>query len=159
MQSETVLDGTVRYRLVHLTFGPAEKLGLDIGIFTPAEGGPFPAIILQGGTPPGGTGCCRDCPRDRIREAAKTYCCWWSGPAAAPPVSDTAGATASTRPAGRGLPATAESMANQRADVFRRGYALVIFNPNDCAEDTTLRNPDGSWAFRNTRFYPAYPGL
>src|SRR5690349_3555091 len=55
VQSETVLDGTVQYRLVHLTFGPAEKLGLDIGIFTPVEGGPFPAIILQGGTPPGGT--------------------------------------------------------------------------------------------------------
>jgi len=41
---------------------------------------------------------------------------------------------------------------------LRRGYALVMFNPNDCAEDTTLRNLDGSWAFRNTRFYPAYPG-
>ncbi len=39
-----------------------------------------------------------------------------------------------------------------------RGYALVMFNPNDCAEDTTLRNEDGSWAFRNTRFFPAYPG-
>jgi hypothetical protein len=34
----------------------------------------------------------------------------------------------------------------------------VVYNPNDCAEDTTLRNPDGSWAFRNTRFFPAYPG-
>ena len=56
VKSETVLDGTVNYRLVHLTFGPAEKLGLDIGIFTPAEGGPFPAIILQGGTPPGAHG-------------------------------------------------------------------------------------------------------
>ena len=33
-----------------------------------------------------------------------------------------------------------------------------MFNNNDCAEDTTLRNADGSWAFRNTRFYPAYPG-
>ena len=42
--------------------------------------------------------------------------------------------------------------------MFRRGYALVVFNPNDCAEDTTLRNADGSWAFRTTRFYPAYPG-
>jgi hypothetical protein len=49
-------------------------------------------------------------------------------------------------------------MAAQRADVFKRGYALVLFNPNDCAEDTTLRNLDGSWAFRNTRFFPAYPG-
>jgi hypothetical protein len=55
-------------------------------------------------------------------------------------------------------PATAESMASRFADVFRRGYALVVFNPNDCAEDTTLRNEDGGWAFRNTRFYPAYPG-
>ena len=41
---------------------------------------------------------------------------------------------------------------------MKRGYAVVLFNPNDCAEDTTLRNMDGSWAFRNTRFFPAYPG-
>ncbi len=34
----------------------------------------------------------------------------------------------------------------------------MVFNNNDCAEDTTLRNADGSWAFRNSRFYPAYPG-
>jgi hypothetical protein len=32
-----------------------------------------------------------------------------------------------------------------------------MFNPNDCAEDTTLRNLDGGWSFRNTRFFPAYP--
>jgi hypothetical protein len=56
-----------------------------------------------------------------------------------------------------GGPVTAQALAKQRADVFQRGYALVVFNPNDCAEDTTLRNPDGSWAFRNTRFFPAYP--
>jgi len=51
--NETVLDGTVKYRLVHLTFGPGEKLFLDIGIFTRAQGGPFPAIIYQTATPPG----------------------------------------------------------------------------------------------------------
>lgn len=55
VQSELVLDGTVRYRLVRLTFGPTSSLSLDVGIFTPVEGGPFPAVILQGGTPPGGT--------------------------------------------------------------------------------------------------------
>lgn len=33
-----------------------------------------------------------------------------------------------------------------------------MFNPNDCAGDTTLRNMDGSWPFRNSRFYTAYPG-
>ena len=54
IHSELVLDGTVRYRLVRLTFGPRSQLSLDIGVFTPVEGGPFPAVILQGGTPPGG---------------------------------------------------------------------------------------------------------
>src|SRR4051812_16444255 len=46
LRSELVLDGAVRYRLVRLTFGPARKLSLEIGIFTPAQGGPFPAVIL-----------------------------------------------------------------------------------------------------------------
>ncbi len=55
IHSELVLDGTVKYRLVRLTFGPKSQLGLDIGVFTPVTGGPFPAVILQGGTPPGGT--------------------------------------------------------------------------------------------------------
>jgi hypothetical protein len=45
----------VKYRLVHLTFGPEEKLSLDIGIFMPTTGGPFSAVIAPGGTPPGAT--------------------------------------------------------------------------------------------------------
>ncbi len=147
--SETVLDGTVRYRLVHLTFGPGRQLGLDIGIFTPVQGGPFPAIILQGGTPPGGTALPR-LPQGPNQGRGEDVLLM-VGPAPA--------AAAGARPGGRGPgTATAESMAGQRSDVFRRGYALVLFNPNDCAEDTTLRNEDGSWAFRNTRFFPAYPG-
>jgi hypothetical protein len=159
LKSETVLDGAVRYRLVHLSFGPSEKLALDVGIFTPGQGGPFPAIILQGGTPPGGTVLPRLPQGPNQGRGEDVLLLVGQGPVPIPPVSDTAGATASTRPAGRGFPQpTAESMAAQRADLFRRGYALVIFNPNDCAEDTTLRNQDGSWAFRNTRFYPAYPG-
>jgi hypothetical protein len=158
LHSEIVLDGAVRYRLVHLTLGPADGLALDIGIFAPTQGGPFPAIILQGGTPPGGATLPRLPAGPNQGRGEDVLLMVGPGPAAAPPVSDTAGATASTRPAGRGFPPpTAQSIAGQRADVFRRGYALVIFNPNDCAEDTTLRNPDGSWAFRNTRFFPAYP--
>jgi hypothetical protein len=159
LKSEIVLDGTVRYRLIHLTFGPAEKLTLDIGVFTPTQGGPYPAIILQGGTPPGGAVLPRLPQGPNQGKGEDVLMLVGRGPVVLPPVSDTAGATARTRPAGRGFPApTAESMARQRADVFHRGYALVVFNPNDCAEDTTLRNEDGSWAFRNTRFYPAYPG-
>src|SRR5882724_429214 len=53
LKAEIVLDGKVKYRLVRLTFGPGEKLSLDIGIFTPVEGGPFPAIILQHAAPGG----------------------------------------------------------------------------------------------------------
>jgi hypothetical protein len=157
--SETVLDGTVRYRLVHLTFGPRRQLGLDIGIFTPVRGGPFPAIILQGGTPPGGTVLPRLPQGPNQGKGEDVLLLVGPGPAAAPPVPDTVGATASALPPGPGAPAvTTQSMAAQRSDVLRRGYALVTFNPNDCAEDTTLRNLDGSWAFRNTRFFPAYPG-
>ena len=55
---------------------------------------------------------------------------------------------------------TAESIATSATNrtLFQRGYAMVMYNDNDCAEDTTLRNLDGSWAFRNTRFPAAYPG-
>lgn len=38
LQSELVLDGSVKYRLVRLTFGPERKLFLHIGIFTPVAG-------------------------------------------------------------------------------------------------------------------------
>ena len=33
-----------------------------------------------------------------------------------------------------------------------------MYNDSDCAEDTTLREADGSFTFRHTRFFPAYPG-
>src|ERR1039457_546095 len=45
IQSRLVLDGAAKFRLVHLKFGPEEKLGLDIAIFTPTNAGPFPTII------------------------------------------------------------------------------------------------------------------
>jgi hypothetical protein len=151
-KSEIVLDGTVKYRLVHLTFGPAEKLSLDIGIFTPVHGGPFPTIILQSGAVPGATALPRLAPGPNQGRGEDVLLLVGPAPAAEPRPS----AAAPGR--GPGAPQTAESVATQRAEVFQRGYALVVYNPNDCAEDTTLRNPDGSWAFRNTRFYPAYPG-
>ena len=56
IKTEMLLDGKVKYRLVHLTFGPKESLSLDVGIFTPVQGGPFPAVIMPGGTPPGHNG-------------------------------------------------------------------------------------------------------
>jgi len=48
-------------------------------------------------------------------------------------------------------------VATENPTLARRS-AYVVFNYNDCGEDTTLRQADGSWAFRTTRFFPAYPG-
>jgi hypothetical protein len=171
IKSQLVQDGKVKYRLVQLTFGPERKLALDIGIFTPVAGGPFPTIILQlpgnAGSPPyakalprlpqgPNQGKGQDVllvigPATNVNAAATVT------DAPAVPGQAAAAPTATTR-GDRGGPANAEDIAKRNGDLFRRGYALVIFNPNDCAEDTTLRNEDGSWAFRHTRFFPAYPG-
>lgn len=144
VQAEAVLDGKATYRLIHLTFGPKRQLSLSAGIFTPAGGGRHPAIILLGGTPPGAPALPRLPPGPNQGRGQNVL--WMVGPApnATPPPAPPE--------------QTAEATALRFADVLSRGYAVVVFNPNDCAEDTTLRNPDGSWAFRKTRFYPAYPG-
>ena len=171
ISAEVVLDGRVRYRLVRLTFGPERSLNLDIGIFTPTTGGPFPAVILQGGTPPGGTALSRlpQGPNQGRGEnvlllVGSAVPAQPSSTSAAPPAGGSASKDTGNRQQATGIrnpgaaPATAASLAAQRSEVFARGYALVVFNANDCAEDTTLRNMDGSWAFRTTRFFPAYPG-
>ena len=175
LSSEKVADGQVLYRLLHLTFGPRESLSLDIGIFTPAEGGPFPAIISQSGSPPGATILPRlpQGPNQGrgqnvlllVGPAPVTGAATAAAATAAPIVPGqenaappSAAAAARGGRAGFGGPVTAETVAARHTELFRRGYALVMFNNNDCAEDTTLRNADGSWAFRTTRFYPAYPG-
>jgi hypothetical protein len=142
---QTLAEGKVIYRLVHLSFGPEEKLGLDIGLFTPREGGPFPAIIYPAGTPPGATPLARQPNGPNQGKGQNVLLLVGSDPASPSP------AKAWPQP-------SAEALAKQYSEQMSRGYAVAIFNNNDCAEDTTLRNPDGSWAFRNTRFFPAYPG-
>lgn len=144
--SELVLDGTVKYRRIHLTFGPSRSLQLDIGIFTPVSGGPFPAIIQQAGSVPGAPVLPR-LPQGANQGRGENVLLIVAPERPVPAM-----------PSGGAPPQSAARMATERADVFRRGYALVVYNANDCAEDTTARNPDGSWAFRNTRFFPAYPG-
>jgi hypothetical protein len=148
--SQLVLDGTVKYRLVHLTFGPQESLSLDIGIFTPAKGGPFPALIMPGGTPPGAT------PLPRLPQSTGKG-------RNAPPVAGP-GTQSLSSPSPRGLVRgggfsgpSAEWIASSNP-ALAHGFAYVTFDYCDCGEDTTLRTADGGWAFRGTRFYPAYPG-
>jgi hypothetical protein len=188
ISNELLLDGKVRYRLVHLTFGPSEILFLDIGIFEPAEGGPFPAIVTpEFGSPPGATALPR-LPPDPNPGSGDILT--FIGPGA-PPAGGRAGfarrgpvaasqadaaqpaATgASTQPlvgrgrgaAGRGAAPggpfgarSAESIALSNL-ALQHGFAYVTYNNNDCGEDSRVRMPDGSWAFRTTRFFPAYPG-
>lgn len=148
LSTELVADGQVRYRLLRLAFGPDAKLTLHVGLFTPAARGASPAIILQGGTPPGAPSLPRLPPGPNQGRGENVLFFVGPGPTAQ---------QAATR-APRTEDASAAALVQRHADVFRRGYALAIFNPNDCAEDTTLREPDGSWSFRTTRFLPAYPG-
>lgn len=153
VSTEVVADGHVTYRLVHLTFGPDASLALDLGIFTPSEGGPFPAIILQSSPPPGATPLPRLPPGPNQGKGVNVLTV--VGPA---PNTSAAAVVPTVPPGGFSAQATAAALATRYAEVFRRGYALVVMNPNDCAEDTTLRELDGSWSFRRTRFFPAYPG-
>jgi hypothetical protein len=165
LKSETVLNNTVRYRLVHLTFGPEEKLGLDIGIFTPMQGGPFPTVILQSGTPPYATplpdlpkGPGEGRPLDILLVTGSDYHPSWPPRSTRPPVGPPGAFGRGGRGAAGPMDTPAEMIARSRSDLFRRGYALAVYNNTDCAEDTTLREKDGTFSFRTTRFLPAYPG-
>jgi hypothetical protein len=146
MQTQDVLAGKAKYRLVKLSFGPGRKLELYIGIFTPSNAkGPFPAIISQASTPPGAPSLPRS-PQGPNQGKGEDVLIMVGGGAK----------PSANSPFNRPAP-SAEQIATTRSDVLERGYALVIYNDNDCAEDTTLREADGSFTFRHTRFMPAYP--
>jgi len=153
----SLADGRVKYRLIHLTFGPAEKLGLDVAIFTPAAGGPFPAIILQGGPTPGA----KVLPRLPLgpTQGKGADVLLITGPGPVSNLSPTGAAAHSVPPAAGGFfgQLTPAAAAERYREVLNRGFALAMINPTDCAEDTTLREADGSWSFRTTRFAAAYP--
>jgi hypothetical protein len=174
VSSQMLMDGKVRYRLVHLTFGPNDSLSLDIGIFTPATGGPFPTLVSPSGTPPGATplphlaqganqGRNEDVllvvgpMTDQGGRGAMQGGAMQGGPPTASAPGGLAGAPGANRPPMRAFgPRTAEQIAESNP-ALAHGFAFVTFNNNDCGEDTTLRLPDGSWAYRTTRFFPAYP--
>ena len=171
ISSEMLLDGKVKYRLVHLTFGPNDSLSLDIGIFTPVGDNHAPTLISPSGSPPSTT------PLPRLPQGANQGhnedVLLVTGPAApgsggprnpAPngaggaPVAGMGGSARPAAAPGRafGAPRTAQQIAATN-QAIQHGYAFVTFNNGDCGEDTTLRLADGSWAYRTTRFFPAYP--
>jgi len=163
VQTQMVVNGTVKYRLVHLTFGPEEKLSLDIGIYTPATGGPFAAVISPDAAPFGAKPLPRQPNGPTQGKSQDVLLIVGDGTTAAPAgATGTGGAAPATRGGlggGLGRGGNAESAATRGAakDYLDHGLAFVTFSYTDCGEDTTLRNADGSWAFRNSRFFPAYP--
>lgn len=146
ISAQTLAGLNSSYRLVELTFGPGGKLNLNVGVFTPSGKGRFPVIVLMGGTPPGAAALPRLPQGPNQGKGQNVMAVVGPAPIEPKPVPAQA------------QPASAEQAAGRFKDVLSRGYAIAMFNPNDCAEDTTLRNLDGSWAFRNTRFYSSYPG-
>jgi Abhydrolase family len=150
LSSQLVNDGKVKYRLVHLVFGPQRSLSLNIGIFTPVTGGPFPVVIYPSQSPPGATALPRLA--QGANQGSGKDALLVTGPAA-----ERTSSPANAAMRARFGPKTAEQIATTNP-ALAHGYALVVFDNDDCAEDTTLRNADGSWAYRTTRFFPAYPG-
>ena len=129
IQTRAVLDGVATFRLVHVKFGPGEKLGLDVAIFTPAGGGPFPTIIHPSFFNTPGVN-------------------FTNRPA-------TPSEVATTNAAGRrhfnfNAPVDPEKAAESFTNLLNRGYAIVTYRYTQCGED----NPN----FRTNSFYPAYPG-
>jgi (4-O-methyl)-D-glucuronate---lignin esterase len=149
LDTEWTTDKKVKYRLVHLSFGPGGSLGFDIGIYTPAGVGPMPVVIMPDKSPPGSTALAK-LPMTATQGKGVDVLLT-TGPAE--PDSP------ATRPTTRiqlMLEGWTREMADFRQAVLDHGYALVVFDNNDCGEDSTLRLPDGSWAYRTTRYYPAY---
>ena len=135
IQSRAVLGGAANFRLVHLKFGPEEKLGLDVAIFTPAQGGPFPTIINPSFFMTPGVNFTNS------KSSAVT--------------TNEIAATTTTNSTGRprfnfGAPVDPERAARGFTNQLNRGYAIVTYRYTQCGED----NPN----FRTNSFYPAYPG-
>ena len=129
IQSRTVLGGAAKFRLVHLKFGPDEKLGFDVAIFTPAQGGPFPAFINPSFFSTPGVN--------------------FTNGLAAPTADVNTNASARPRP-NFGAPVDPEKAAHSFSNLLQRGYAIVTYRYTQCGEDNTN--------FLNSSYYPAYPG-
>ena len=152
VQTRDVGDGKYTFKLVHLTFGPKdqpEACSLDFGLWAPKAGAPVGVIITQDGSPPGGQVLPR-MPNGVNQGRGQDV---FSASLAPLPATDPAPTNGGP---GRGRNRTVEGpLTNQ---VISHGYAYVTYNSGDCAEDTTARMKDGSFAFRHSRFFPAYPG-
>ena len=216
VRSEIVMNGKVKYRQIHLTFGPEEKLSLEVGIFTPISDKPVPAVLNIGGTavaaerlpsvgqgptqgggidillPPeigiaqrearqaatagtgggargarGGRGGARGGPPGAPGAGGAPALAGGDAPVVgAAPGAPGAGGRGGFGGRGRGGAGGAEMSFHDQVEAAARSHAVVLdhgfgyinLDTNACAEDTTKREPDGTFSFRTSRFFPAYPG-
>ena len=130
LQEHSVLNGTAKFRLVHLKFGPEQKLGFEIAIFTPTGNGPFPTIINPSFFMTPGVN--------------------FTNNSAAPAEIPAANVATNGRPRFNfSAPVDPERAARGFTNQLNRGYAIVTYRYTQCGED----NPN----FRTNSFYPAYP--
>ncbi len=125
--SRMLADGKTSYRRVHLTFGPEEKLSLDISIFLPAETNgikaPFPVIVQP------------------------SFSTISDNP---PPVTNAIASGTNAAPVKKSPTInTPEAAVRSYAQALERGYAVVTFYYQDCGKD--------GGDYRTTGFFPAYP--
>jgi hypothetical protein len=146
LTERALLDGSVYYRLVRLSFGPEQKLGFDLALFMPTNRpGPFPTVVFPTFQQTPGAEPLPFLPHRP--EQGKGL------DALALPLGIPETLATDKAP----TPVDPDKFAVEHRDTFARGYAIATFNYQDAGEDTITRNTDGSWAFRNTRFFPAYP--
>jgi hypothetical protein len=157
LKSLKVRDGDVDYRLVHLAFGPDHRLGFDVAVFTPAgRRGSVPMIIFPSFDRTPGAAALPTMPRPPEQGRG--------GDALTVPLGDQTARVAAAAAASPGGPrapipdASPDEAARTYANVFDRGYGLATYHYQDAGEDTIGREADGSWSFRRTLFFPAYPG-
>ena len=151
-KEQVVGGGKYKYQLIKLTFGPEgkpEACSLEFGLWTPMEGGPVGVVITQDGSAPGATALPR-LPQGVNQGRGQDV---FSASLAPLPKEAPVAVAAGGGRGGRG----SDPEAAMNNPVIKHGYAYVTFNSSDCAEDTTARMPDGTFAFRTTRFFPAYP--
>jgi hypothetical protein len=133
MLSHAVLGGAVEFRLVHLKFGPGEKLGFDIAIFTPIKGGPFPTIINPSFSRTPGV----DFTKNSAAETNEKLAAAGADSAARSRIKSSA-------------PVNPEAAALKLKSCLDRGYAVVTYHYTQYGQDNA--------GFRSSSFYPAYPG-
>ncbi|MGD0614905.1 MAG: hypothetical protein ABSA69_05615 [Verrucomicrobiota bacterium] len=144
LASRTVLNGTVNFRRVRLTFGPGNSLGFEVAVFVPTAGDkPFPTFIQPSFHPTPGSQSSNAPP---AAGAAMPPSNAAPANAAGPFTNHSPTQTAPGRSANMADPDTA---AKDYAELFRRGYAIVTYNYQQCGADKA--------DCRGTGFFPAYP--